>query len=324
MIDLARFATGMFVRVQEENYADNADAFAQFAPSQSYVQGTARALMWMAQLAYEGTDDAKMRRVLALWGFDPASLVTKVAATVGIAGIASTSYFIARRPDSVVLAFQGTDPANLANWLTDFWAVPTDAGLHGGFAHALDAAAPGVLAAVQELAPTGLPLMLTGHSLGGALAVLAAEHLTRNGVTPAGIYTFGMPRVGGIEYARTYDDMLGNRTFRLVHGEDLVPRMPPSWLHGNDFCHVGRRLTCPENGRFDPHRLLAEPDNEPDLPAPLALQLDEIRPLELLKTLWPRREPGSFENTLVSRLVSALPGPIRDHLPDKYLAALAA
>jgi triacylglycerol lipase len=73
-------------------------------------------------------------------------------------------------------------------------------------------------------------LWLTGHSLGGALAMLAANELfsrAERGAAPiAGVYTFGQPRVGNAGFRDAYDTLLKGRTFRIVHGDDVVPRIP--------------------------------------------------------------------------------------------------
>lgn len=67
---------------------------------------------------------------------------------------------------------------------------------------------------------TGRPLYYAGHSLGGALAVLAAA------ARPAtAAYTFGAPRVGDPDFTRRLE---GTAIHRLVNGRDLVPTVPPS------------------------------------------------------------------------------------------------
>jgi hypothetical protein len=62
------------------------------------------------------------------------------------------------------------------------------------------------------------PLFYTGHSLGAALATLAAGRFP-----PRALYTFGSPRVGDGEFATTLE---GVPTFRLVNNRDLVTGVP--------------------------------------------------------------------------------------------------
>ena len=66
-----------------------------------------------------------------------------------------------------------------------------------------------------------LPLFITGHSLGGALALLATK-LVAPDVTGA-CYTFGAPRVANYEYFR----LLKTPVYRIVNSSDVVPRVPP-------------------------------------------------------------------------------------------------
>ena len=68
---------------------------------------------------------------------------------------------------------------------------------------------------------TSLPLFITGHSLGGALALLATR-LTAPDVTGA-CYTFGAPRIGNYECFR----FIKTPVYRVVNSSDVVPRVPP-------------------------------------------------------------------------------------------------
>jgi triacylglycerol lipase len=87
--------------------------------------------------------------------------------------------------------------------------------------------------------------VVTGHSLGGALAMLGAKILAGAGFEVQAVYTFGQPRVGDREFARVYDERLGERTFRFVNEEDIVPRVP-GWLSG--YRHAGVECFLPAMG----------------------------------------------------------------------------
>ncbi len=86
------------------------------------------------------------------------------------------------------------------------------------------------------------PLYITGHSLGGALATMAAASLSDNGVNVAGVYTFGQPRVGDRTFARQLDKHINGKAFRFVNNNDIVPHVPPPfslWNPTRLYGHVG-------------------------------------------------------------------------------------
>ncbi|CAL8979217.1 hypothetical protein RHODGE_RHODGE_00871 [Rhodoplanes serenus] len=273
--------------------------------------GAARAAVWAAQLAYEDELD-KIDTVVSGWGarrlvrFDaPASPLLPITGTRGL---------LLATGDARILAFAGTDPLNLAHWLTDFDIVQTPEGIHRGFDAALDAVWGAVAMALSEHAGDAR-LLITGHSLGGALSVLAAQRLLITfGLRPQ-VWTFGMPRVGGPHFAERYEAALGAHTVRLVHGEDIVPTVPPSRL---GYGHVGRRLTCARHTRFDAAALCGEPDDEPAFVPALIGGVKEG-----LRQLWSLSLAPEIRPDPIGQLSRVLPPAFGDHLPDRYWMALA-
>lgn len=83
---------------------------------------------------------------------------------------------------------------------------------------------------------------ITGHSLGGALAVLAAARLKLQGIAPH-VYTFGQPRVAFGEFADRFDAELSGRLWRFVNQSDLVPRLPPGLFYRH--CSKVKRIVRP-------------------------------------------------------------------------------
>ncbi len=83
------------------------------------------------------------------------------------------------------------------------------------------------------------PVVVSGHSLGGALALLAAFDFAREfsqenvvaGHNVAGVVTFGAPLVGNGEFAEAYDRLLGSRTVRLESSGDMVPAIMRRWYY---------------------------------------------------------------------------------------------
>jgi triacylglycerol lipase len=146
-----------------------------------------------------------------------------------------------------VLAFRGTQQ-RFQDLLHDADAllVPLASGarVHRGFLRALDA----VWAAITPVLPRDCPLFLTGHSLGAALAILAATRCR-----PSAVYTFGAPRVGDDGLVQLLHDI---SVHRIVHGDDIVTMVPPSSL---GFRHVGQEarigLATLQSASLDPRKL---------------------------------------------------------------------
>ncbi|EYC23663.1 hypothetical protein Y032_0015g2771 [Ancylostoma ceylanicum] len=72
-------------------------------------------------------------------------------------------------------------------------------------------------------------VVFTGHSLGGALATVAAARAAREGLRPGEeilVYTFGAPRVGDTIFAANFNKIIPN-CYRVVFRQDIVPHLPP-------------------------------------------------------------------------------------------------
>lgn len=89
-----------------------------------------------------------------------------------------------------------------------------------------------------------LPVFLTGHSLGGALATVTAASLRLPSVRA--LYSFGSPRVGDTVF-RHHLMELGVPVHRFAHGLDLVTTIAPQNLLG--YSHVGDILHLASKGR---------------------------------------------------------------------------
>ena len=126
---------------------------------------------------------------------------------------------------ATVIAFPGTDPGSLEDWLRDLDAVPVWFSPLASWCH------QGFLEGAQKLWPSihaKLPpgkVVLTGHSLGGALALLVGALMAQGGEHPDAIVTFGAPKVGR-GYIR---DVILKRVPVLRqyrYGNDPVPDLP--------------------------------------------------------------------------------------------------
>jgi hypothetical protein len=121
----------------------------------------------------------------------------------------------------------------------EFWK---EDGVHAGFLDDYQSIAAPVWHAVERYG-ANKPLILTGHSLGGALATLAAFHRP---LWTSALYTFGCPRVFNGTKAGMFDACLRNRAWRVVHEEDIVARSP--WL---GYRHVGQHVLLDSYGSLE-------------------------------------------------------------------------
>jgi hypothetical protein len=155
--------------------------------------------------------------------------------------------------EGVILAFRGTEPTDLINWLADATvekvAFHSDGRggprgyVHGGFYRNIRAIWPQVVEELAKRSPKWI--YITGHSFGAALAALSGALLADyEGRPPAehpeyaelwskvrAIQTFGQPIVGDETFATHYGGTLDSRLARFVFGKDIVPHLPPA-THG--------------------------------------------------------------------------------------------
>jgi len=202
----------------------------------------------------------------------------------------STQGFLAQDPVTPlsVLTFRGTelDPQDLAtdlNALLVSW--PSGGQVHRGFAEALEADWE-TLTTILGQVPG--PLLYTGHSLGAALATLAASRRP-----PRALYTFGCPRIGDPAFAASTASLIHQR---FVHCCDIVCRVPPEAM---TYCHTGTLAYLDHAGH-----LYQSP------PAPLVA--DDQRKARLAYLWQWSWRPGA----LWSRDTA-------DHAPINYVAALS-
>lgn len=110
--------------------------------------------------------------------------------------------------------------------------------MHLGFVRAYMSVQDRIHEAVDKADPKRLTV--TGHSLGGALATLAAIDfaLTEPGRFEIDMFTFGAPRVGNKDFQTLFDKHVPN-AFRVVNGLDIIPSLPRVW---QGYHHVGKEV----------------------------------------------------------------------------------
>ena len=160
---------------------------------------------------------------------------------------------------SIVVSFTGTDPLSLQNYLDDLDFVPVDYPLCAGckvdqgFWTNWRNVQAKVLALVDSYLAQhpAADVRITGHSLGGAVALLAALHLQSQGVVPVvALQTFGEPRAGNDALAAFAQQQLGGRHWRLTHRRDPIPHLPPKGLLGAVHTETEVFFQSRSNGSF--------------------------------------------------------------------------
>ena len=175
-----------------------------------------------------------------------------------LVSVDNTQAWIATNADYIVVAFRGTEKPTaiegLRDWLltnamnllvvpegrlgTDLAAAGVGARFHQGFVEAIAEIWPAVLSGVEEeMAKAERPLWVTGHSLGGALALFAAWLFTRKMINVHQIYTFGAPMIGNQVAIDAFNREFKGKLFRYTNQPDPVPRLPMYSLLANEFVH---------------------------------------------------------------------------------------
>jgi triacylglycerol lipase len=187
-----------------------------------------------SELTIEELTEDYRQQLLAPSGRGPATLSAKLE-PLGFTlkqvfheqiGVLVISAFLAVREEDkmAVLSFRGTQ----FNWrqiLVNLKAWQDSSGGSTGFRKAYGLIRHQVTEQLKSL--KGYQIFLTGHSLGGALSMMAAYHLSKTSIPGisdqvAACYTFGSPRVGN----RDFGSVIKPPIYRIVHLSDVVPRAP--------------------------------------------------------------------------------------------------
>ncbi|KAJ1364084.1 hypothetical protein KIN20_024091 [Parelaphostrongylus tenuis] len=96
-------------------------------------------------------------------------------------------------------------------------------------------------------------LWIVGHSLGGAIASLAASYIEKMKVFDGDrikLVTFGQPRTGDVDFAKAHGKQIPY-SFRVTHSRDIVPHLPPKAVE-HYYHHKSEILY---NNRYDDGQL---------------------------------------------------------------------
>jgi len=199
---------------------------------------------------------------LAELAYDDNDVVHLAAHAYGYSGLHffdrdGVQAFMVHDDDIAVVVFRGTELKDPRDILTDLKIRKRDLSeqgrvgrVHRGFSQALDKIWDDVEVAISSLKGSQY-LMMTGHSLGGALAVLAANRIGES--RPVGLMTFGCPRVGNAAFCADVANRHPGQHMRFVNGADVVPMLPffaLGYRHSGTLCYIDRKGNVLLNPNF--------------------------------------------------------------------------
>lgn len=172
--------------------------------------------------------------------------------------------FVGVAPDlnAIVIAFRGTQGNSIQNWIEDlYWKqldidypdMP-DAMVHHGFysAYHNTTIRSGILEAIERAKGLygNIEIMITGHSMGGAMAAFCGLDLVVNyKIHNVQVMTFGQPRIGNTAFSSCYSKLVPN-TIRVTNKHDIVPHLPPYYPHltQKTYHHFPREVWLYDSG----------------------------------------------------------------------------
>lgn len=261
------------------------------------------------------------QRANAAWLTDLAFLVyadeqfiTPQLANIGLTGtprflgfadnFEATQCAIVHNAETIIVVFRGTEfnPLRILNGLLDsavdarasFAEVKELSGaVHKGMWKNVAEIYPQLTKILTEIRTTQ-SVWFAGHSLGGALALLAAKlYRVRKQKTVQGIYTIGCPRVGNQAFAANFQIP----HFRLINNQDPVTKIPTFGKTPNSLFQTENYVPCGAVTFFDEHGAISATDNRPAITSNLLLggltlggsllaQMFDHAPLRYSQKIW--------------------------------------
>ena len=163
------------------------------------------------------------------------------------AGFDAQAFAIANQK-AIFIVFRGTQEDSIEDLVSnmDNRLVPYNFGhIFKGFYDTLQVILTDIFATIKDFQDNKQLIYITGHSQGGALAMLAARLLGEKMPELNGVYTFGQPKIGDMLFATNFDMIFPTGVFRLVTTGDSVVDNPPS------LYHAGICVQLDENGNTE-------------------------------------------------------------------------
>ena len=239
----------------------------------------------------------------------------------------NTQAYVGQDDKNVVVAFRGSQSPNsldgFKDWLltnannflilpegrigTDFAAAGVGARFHRGFMEALEEIWEPLFSTVEALQESSERLLwVTGHSLGGGLALLAAWRLQRHFLAVHQVYTFGAPMVGNAAAAQAFLREFPNKIHRFVDRRDFVPLLPTVSLIANEYGHCLTEYALGDAASEPEHK-----DASGMLQGFVATSVNGILHATLIDEIW-----GHVNQRIASHMMTNYQSRIAEKCPD--------
>lgn len=265
-----------------DRYFDRADAIGFDPRSTQYVAGNS---WWLAELSrwiynLDGTSRGNRslpHRYLAAGGLREVAFFSNNGTHCALIAAEASRH----ASQFAILVFRGSSQPR--NWLSNALTMPLRDNVHRGYDLALDQVWADIAPSLERLS---CPVFYTGHSMGAALATLAARRKP-----PQAVYGFGSPRVGRRDLAGSFEKI---PLYRVTNYRDMASRIPSSRI----YAHVGRLIYISHDGELwiNPHHSAVRADGKRGTRM-ITQELNRD------KNIW-------------------IPEPVSDHAPVNYVAHL--
>ncbi|MBM3382903.1 MAG: lipase family protein [Betaproteobacteria bacterium] len=194
-------------------------------------------MMAASYLAYSFWPGKRMR-ILSSWGFSNIQLFDDSAS--------STNGYWAEHTDFILIAFRGTqEPTDLlidiAVKLERLEEGRENILVHSGFKRGAESVWKHVEGAARYAQERKKPLFVTGHSLGGAVALLNALRLEKSNFPVQALWTFGAPKVGNNLFFQSARALFEAKWHRINQETDPIPALPFTFEDENRLRHWSNR-----------------------------------------------------------------------------------
>jgi len=142
--------------------------------------------------------------------------------------------------NQIIVALRGTVETSTTNLIEDADILPrvqawkkypqvnSKVFVHPGFWSSWNLLKTGIFQGIDQARAqyNATKVTFTGHSLGGAMATIAAMDYWATTGNPSRVITFGSPRVGNYYFAHFFEQVFGLNSYRFVNHDDFIPHLP--------------------------------------------------------------------------------------------------